>query len=461
MSASVGKEFLCKVRYQNPLPEVPFPPKLLPIPPTYVDPNAGSYSQARLHHYVEYRPTTLDEATPYPMYVDTDYGMPIDPCMLGAFDEDKAPLRAQQLDKEDEFLLNLPTVFNSMSTADTQPGSAGSGTQTPTSQTPAKATGPSSRMANAGTKRVFDHSVEGQLRAIEDSFKHFNKYAAVPDGEKELLRSLRHPTNSELQAVEAIPLFPDEDLWPNMYTVFSMDSRPEPEYLSDKGKRTKLSADERKEQGDLARDSLVFRPRVRQNQIGEDEQWIECFLPEDAETAQKVRQRLQTAGSVTAEDEGVEYRFEKSNEYDMPVRPASLRQDLYMFTCDMDNNGKPIARYVPVKARVMLKRRRIPLSVRQMEEIDDPLRITSLDLQLRDFSEDEIQERASAMNKLHEIIKEEIVRASDAAHVADYNENVDIGGDDRQYQSNGKADEKPFASRRRRRTPSYSSSPSP
>ncbi|KAJ1878696.1 hypothetical protein LPJ57_003265, partial [Coemansia sp. RSA 486] len=72
-----------------------------------------------------------------------------------------------------------------------------------------------------------------------------------------------------------------------------------------------------------------------------------------------------------------------------------------------------------------------------------------------------IQERASAMNKLHEIIKEEIVRASDAAHVADYNENVDIGGDDRQYQSNGKADEKPFASRRRRRTPSYSSSPSP
>ncbi|KAJ1826325.1 hypothetical protein LPJ56_002236, partial [Coemansia sp. RSA 2599] len=422
MSTSIGKEFLCKVRYQNPLPEVPFPPKLLPIPPTYVDPNAGSYSQARLHHYVEYRPTTLDEATPYPMYVDADYGMPIDPCILGAFDEDKAPLRAQQLDKEDEFLLNLPTAFHAMSTADNQSGGTGSGTQTPTLQSAAKATGPSSRIANAGTKRVFDHSVEGQLRAIEDSFKYFSKYAAMPNGEQELLSNLRHPTNSELRAVEAIPLFPDESLWPNMYSVFSMDTRPEPEYLSDKAKKARVSSDERKEQGDLARESLVFRPRVRQNQIGEDEQWIECFLPEDAETAEKVRQRMQQAGSVTAADEGVEYRFEKSNEYDMPVRPASLRQDLYMITCDTEND-KPVARYVPVKARVMLKRRRIPLAVRQMEEIEDPLRITSLDLQLRGFSEDEIQERAAALNKLHEIIKEEIVHASDTAHGADYSEN--------------------------------------
>ncbi|KAJ2850366.1 hypothetical protein J3B02_003678 [Coemansia erecta] len=374
--------------------------------------------------------------------------MPIDPCMLGAFDEDKAPLRAQKLDKEDEFLLNLPTVFHSLSTADAQPGSAGSGTQTPTTHAAAKATGPSSRVANAGSKRVFDHSVEGQLRAIEDSFRYFSKFASMPDGEQELLRSLRHPTNSELRAVEAMPLFPDESLWPNMYTVFSMDVRPEPEYLADKGKSMEISADERKAQGDLARGSLVFRPRVRQNQIGEDEQWVECFLPEDAEIAEKVRQRLQKADSFTAEDEGVEYRFEKSNEYDMPVRPASLRQDLYMITCDMEDN-KPVAGYVPVKARVMLKRRRIPLAVRQMEEVDDPLRITSLDLQLRDFSEDEIQERSSAMNKLHEVIKEEIVRASNAAaHPADYSENVDIGGD-----------EKPFASRRHRRTPSYSPSP--
>ncbi|KAI7827370.1 Paf1-domain-containing protein [Kickxella alabastrina] len=343
----VGKEFICKVRYHNPLPEVPFPPKLLPIPPTYVDPNAGSYSQARLHHYVEYRHTTLEEATPYPMYI---------PAAQGA-------------------------AKPAATAAASVPGL--------------------SRTASGATKRTFDHSVEGQLRAIEESFQYFAKYDDQPDGQEALLRNLRHPTNPNVHAVEALPLYPDSSLWPNLYTVFTLDTCPEPEFMQD---FSRMSAEERQQLGDLARESLLFRPRMRQNHLGEDEQWIESFLPED------------------------ERPFEKSREYDMPVRPTALRQELYMLTFDREGD-EPQARYVPIKARVMLKRRRVPLAVRQMEEQEDPLRITSLDLQLRDFSEDEIQERAVAMNKLHEVIREEIVHTSGVARNEDTDENVDIGGD--------------------------------
>ncbi|KAJ2814282.1 hypothetical protein FBU31_007348, partial [Coemansia sp. 'formosensis'] len=217
---SVGKEFLCKVRYQNPLPEVPFPPKLLPIPPTYVDPNAGSYSQARLHHYVEYRHTTLEEATPYQMFVDADYGMPIDPCLLGAFDEERGAVgpMPQVLDEKDNFLLNLPTANTASNGVS---GVNGSGPQTPASSTPPITSGVPETIAATGLgqhpgvrkagmqrissslKRKFDHSLQGQLRAIDESFEYYAKYSDRADGEQDLLRDLRHPTNSNLQAVEA------------------------------------------------------------------------------------------------------------------------------------------------------------------------------------------------------------------------------------------------------------------
>ncbi|KAJ1799496.1 hypothetical protein LPJ59_001789 [Coemansia sp. RSA 2399] len=315
---------------------------------------------------------------------------------------------------------------------------------------------------------MFDHSVEGQLRAIEESFACFSKYDSTPDGEQELLHSLKHPTDSTLRAIESYPLFPDEDLWANTYTAFLMDVCPDPEFLSEK--RRKFDAEEYKRLADLARDSLVFRPRVRQNHLGEDEQWIECFLPEDEATAQRARSRLQSGAPFDeVSDQDVEYRFEKSREYDMPVRPdAAARQDLYMITVDAaaTANGRsagpsrPVAKYVPIKSKVLLKHRHSALSrLHEQDEFDDPLHITSLDLQLRDFSEEEIQQRAAARNRLHEIIREEIVHASgDSPRNSDAdNVNIDVGGDlfdsdieDPGSNRNGKS---------HRRTPSYSPSP--
>ncbi|KAJ2159632.1 hypothetical protein GGF46_002877 [Coemansia sp. RSA 552] len=449
----VGKEFLCKVRYQNPLPSVPFPPKLLPIPPTYADPNVGSYSQARLQHYVEYRHTTLEEATPYPMYVDADYGMPIDPCLLGAFDEDResAQPRPQALDKEDEFLLKLPTAATAAAADTDSPDQAveTNGSNTPSARPhtglpSAPGPRPPGPARSTASKRTFDHSLEGQLQAIEESFQYFSKFGEGADGEKRFLESLRHPTDSTLHAVEAVPLFPDEDLWPNMYTVFSLDACPEPEYVQ--GRRAELSAEEGRRLGDEARASLVFRPRTRPTNIGDDEQWIECFLPEDEDTATRLRRRLTDPAPANDSDKDVEYRFEKSREYEMPVRPATHRQDLFMFTIDTVDDER-VARYMPIKSRVLLKRRNVLASARQYEMQEDPLRITNLDLQLREFSDEEIQERASAMDKLHEVIREQVVHTrSDES-----DENVDVGGD--------LFDSDNDDSRSRRREHSYSPSP--
>ncbi|KAJ1909282.1 hypothetical protein GGI13_004066 [Coemansia sp. RSA 455] len=463
---SVGKEFLCKVRYHNPLPEVPFPPKLLPIPPTYVDPNAGSYSQARLHHYVEYRHTTLEEATPYHMFVDADYGMPIDPCLLGAFDEERGATgpKPQVLDEKDQFLLNLPTASKASNGTIGATGiNGGSGPQTPASSALPQAGGAPETMATTGPgqhsgvrksglqrvssnlKRKFDHSLEGQLQAIDESFKYYAKYSDQADGEQELLRDLRHPTNSSLRAVEAVPIFPDEDLWSNTYSVYSFDAAPEPEYTL--SKRNKLGAEELRALENGARESMVFRPRTERNAFGEDDKWIECFLPASEDTARRVRRRLEDAEPVGRGDEGVEYRFEKSRDYNI-IPITTQRQDLYMLTYKpATDSSTPSARYVPIKQRVMLKRRQILPSARQLDLFDDPQHVTNLDLQLRDFSEEELQDRLAASNALHEVIREEIIRVASARADDDSKEDIDI--DDEIFPDDN----------RRRRTLSYSSSP--
>ncbi|KAJ2518457.1 hypothetical protein GGI11_002861 [Coemansia sp. RSA 2049] len=95
--------------------------------------------------------------------------------------------------------------------------------------------------------------------------------------------------------------------------------------------------------------------------------------------------------------------------------------------------------------------------MQEQDELDDPLRITSLDLQLRDFSEEEIQERSAATNKLHEVIKEEIIRASVGSPSHADSENIDVGGD--LFASDNEDSSPNGNGKKLRRVPSYSPSP--
>jgi hypothetical protein len=65
-----GSEFLCRVRYRNNLPPLPFAPKLIAMP-----------SVAQRH--VKYESTSLIENTQYPLLIDDEeMGMPIDSALI-------------------------------------------------------------------------------------------------------------------------------------------------------------------------------------------------------------------------------------------------------------------------------------------------------------------------------------------------------------------------------------------
>ncbi|KAJ2171395.1 hypothetical protein GGH16_002878 [Coemansia sp. RSA 560] len=349
---TVGKEFLCKVRYHNPLPPVPFPQKLLPIPPTYVEPDVGSYSQARLQHYVQYRHTTLEEATPYPLMVDADYGMPIDPCLLGVFD-DTAHTEPQPLDPEDEFLLNLPT-----SSADR--------TAEPTTRAPAAASRALGPARTNGTRRPFDHSRAGQLQAIDDSFHFFSKF----DNDEEMLRSLRHPTNSKLRAVEAMPLLPNETLWPTNYVLFSLD------------------ADPAENCSDVTRESLVFLSQQGSNELGETDTWCEAYLPESEDTARRMRENTADAS---------EYRLRSARDYDAQSDPST--QSHYMITVSEEDSGA-VASYVRFQGKLLLKRSNVARTARNYSSSDAYRNLTNIDLQMREPTQAESLERTQKLDQL-------------------------------------------------------------
>ncbi|KAG6869204.1 hypothetical protein C0993_009067 [Termitomyces sp. T159_Od127] len=227
-------DLLVRVRYSNPLPPPPCPPKLLDIPT-----NPMRYA----------RPEFLDSLaheTPLPMIVDAECGMPLD---LGKFEclweengDDSGrsiasddfvtvdvfwttelnpdPQNLPPLDPKDAFLLGDLTQSGSYAN-----GSSGS---TPLTNVPwlrkteyisressQRSGGQEQKQAQA---TVIDISRAAQLRDIEASFAACNDTFSLED--------LRHPNKPGVTAVESYEILPDADIWSNQYDLFRFSERP-------------------------------------------------------------------------------------------------------------------------------------------------------------------------------------------------------------------------------------------
>ncbi|KAI0333904.1 RNA polymerase II-associated [Cubamyces sp. BRFM 1775] len=215
-------DLLIRVRYSNPLPSPPCPPKLLNIP---TDPKRYA------------RPEFLDDiatSMPLPMVVDGELGMPLDlsqwDCLWEENGDDSElnpdPNRPSKIDPRDQFMLGDPA-----STAAPFLGPVASGASTPLAAMPnvpwlrkteyLSREGSSRASLSQDLKQNQDNAIDisrdAQLRDIEASF------AAVENSD---LASLRHPTKPELTAVETFEIFPDAEIWANAYDLFRFSERP-------------------------------------------------------------------------------------------------------------------------------------------------------------------------------------------------------------------------------------------
>ncbi|KAF8130582.1 RNA polymerase II-associated [Boletus edulis] len=276
-------DLLVRVRYSNPIPPPPCPPKLLEIPT-----NPMRYA----------RPDFLNAIandTPFPMIVDAECGMPLDlgrwECLWGDDVNDSAlnpdPENLPSLDPKDRFLLGDPSANSVPYTNGTAPVS-GSATSTPL---PAHVPWlrKTEYLSREGVQRVtsaqetkplpqhIDVSRSAQLRDIEASF------AACNDPSHFDLSTLRHPNKQAVIAVESFEIFPDADIWANAYDLFRFNERPGDKPIDVEDPRV---------------DCAILRPME-----SDGDHFLSYYLTKDDESALEFKERRRNSAPSTLEDE--------------------------------------------------------------------------------------------------------------------------------------------------------------
>ncbi|KAL5531371.1 hypothetical protein ACEPAG_4248 [Sanghuangporus baumii] len=368
MSVKKSKlDLLFKVRFQNPLPPPPIPPKLVNIPT-----NPSRYAAPDFT-------ASLASETPLPMVVDAELGMPLDLSYYECLWEEGAddsqinpdPEMLPPIDPKDAFMLvDAPmSATNGTYSSGTPPTPqvswlrkteyiSSSVNRTPTVSY-------ETRRTTADDLAAVDISRDAQLRDIEKSFK--------TAGEELDLSKLKHPNKPGVTAVESYELLPDAEIWANAYDLFRFSERP--------GDRAPDIPDPRLECG-------ILRPME-----ADGDHFLAYFLPREDEAAENFVE-MRRSGEITEETvfsfirdyETVKIEEDISNEFLLVLEDGEGVKPEE----DVKSQRKKGAYYKNVERKIMLKKRRAV----QWDTYSD--KWDAINLSLAPFTSEELEERDEA-----------------------------------------------------------------
>ncbi|GAA6017393.1 hypothetical protein JCM11491_006641 [Sporobolomyces phaffii] len=370
-SKSSKQDLLVRVRYQNPLPPPPFPPRLLHVPTTPA--RYASYDFLNPLQSERELPMILDGELGLALeYAKTRDGHPVETDYWLGNREVIAPRNAvpQPLADEDAFLFEEPA---------TRPG-ASTGTQGPTGQSVgsgAAAAATESKKVDVSWLRRTEYLAnetavggnkpsqlntpkreplapigpqdrDSRARAIANTFDT----AHVP------LAELRHPTKQHLTATEAFDFLPDSELWAHEYEFVRFGEDPTDQKTSN---LNRTGADPRVPRA-------IFRDLT---DLPQGQERLAYYLPQDDPTASKYTGK-RFEGGVSGED-AFEFRWTRDyeissarpldHEYVVSFDSGTVELD---GATDAEVQAKPDAvkkrkkgaYYVPVQAATQLRKRR-------------------------------------------------------------------------------------------------------
>ncbi|EJU03491.1 RNA polymerase II-associated [Dacryopinax primogenitus] len=328
MSRRAKNDLIVRVRYQNPLPEPPCPPKLLNIPTT-----PARYAQPSFTD-------TLFDARPFPMVIDSEFGMPLDlskfPLLWREEEEDPQlnPTQEAVLDERDRFLLEHISA-NTSGTLSALPNVPWLRQTTYISRESVNRTSSSNAVANAAregaAQQPVDVSRDRQLRLVEESF------AAVTANAD--LGTLKHPNKPGVTAVEVLDILPDEMTWPTKLDVYRFSERP---------------GDRDIEQPDPRLDSAIIRPM----KVEDEDTWLAYYLLADDAAVAAYKSRLAALPEGASEEEMSEFRFVRDYET-MKVMEECVSDWLMVLDDGTETGRKPGAYYKNIERRMWLRKRRV------------------------------------------------------------------------------------------------------
>eukprot|EP00741_Cyanophora_paradoxa_P002662 tig00000615_g2583.t1 len=319
-----GSEFLCRLKFKNTLPELPFDPKFRAFP---FDPM----------RFVRYATTSLERHYKHEIHVEPDLGIPIDLVDPSLY---RAPVPTP-LDPADAAILSADAPAAEAAAAGRK------GKQRPNvswlyRNVYMSNEGESSKRASrpSADKAVEVEAVvtrESQIQNIENTF-NAAKQAPV------------HPTDRTLVPEVVVPIFPDLELWPNQYAHIVFDSDPVEEVAG------------KEEGGAVDREELSAGSFLKAFVDPEDPRRQKRFLAymAPAERRRKAMRRADGSAPPAQPDEPApdarEEELEWIREYD--YRREDPRDNYLLVVRPDGAGGGPTAFYNQVKSKLILSRRK-------------------------------------------------------------------------------------------------------
>ncbi|GAA5873978.1 hypothetical protein JCM16303_002649 [Sporobolomyces ruberrimus] len=369
-SKSSKQDLLVRVRYQNPLPPPPFPPRLLHVPTTPA--RYASYDFLNPLQSERELPMILDGELGLPLeYAKSRDGITVESDYWSGNREVIAPRNAvpQPLADEDAFLLEEPSTRAGTSNGATSGSGAPVGAGATAAAAESKKVDVSwlrkteylanesavggNKPSQLAPKRealapIAPQDRDSRARAIANTFDN----AHLP------LAELRHPTKQHLTATEAFDFLPDSELWAHEYDFVRFGEDP----IDQK------TANLNRTGPDPRVPRAIFRDLT---DLPQGQERLAYYLPQDDTTASKYTgKRFQ--GGISGEET---FDFRWTRDYEISSARPLEHEYVVSFdsgTLEGDNateaevQAKPDAvkkrkkgaYYVPVQGSTLLRKRR-------------------------------------------------------------------------------------------------------
>jgi len=396
-SRILKSDFVCRVKYNNSLPDIPFDAKFI----TY--PFEGN-------RFIHYKPTSLERSYKHDLLTEPDLGVTID-----LIDPDTYSSTNNELHPADEKLLEeefsvqpdhkrqrqhtrnvtwlrktqyISTEFNRFQTCNDMVETK---------------VGFNVKKRMKGIDLYKDR--ETQIQAIEGSFEAAKKPITT------------HHSNPRLKPVEIFPVFPDFNFWhmPCAHVIF--DSEPTP-----RGKSEAPTVDE------------MSHAMIRGMEDESGDQFVAYFLPNE-ETLRKRKREEEDLLKISNDDES-EYKLAREYNWSVKNKASTGYEENYFFAFRRGEGSF----YNELQTRVKLNKRRAKGGAGGITSA-----VSKLIVRNRESTDAELQLQKSRLAQLENLAQEEEAEDDDDQASGDSENEADQGEsaqeDQEEYETNERSTE--------------------
>lgn len=334
---------MTNIRFQNRLPDIPFPPKFLPY----------SFDSQR---FIQYKHTSLETEYKYKILAPVDVGVPIE--LVDARKYEVQP-GIKLLDKDLPLLhdTDKPANANAQTTSLhflLKPDYLGAENRV-YGRNGISMDHKLSALRKDGDFDLHDDYDSHSARRRDGGMDRDEMLAEIEAGFEACRNTPRHPTNPDLVPVEILPIYPDFEHFHIEFQQCEFDSNPAPN-------KNSLTAAEQVSQ------ALLIGRSEQDEQTGKARVFAGYYLP-TVDTARRItslRKRAHgnaeegIAPEILAEpDVGEEFRFEEIREYEWEIKQKQQnykgtgQEDMY---CLSVRDGEVF--YMPLHKKMKLKKKK-------------------------------------------------------------------------------------------------------